>query len=143
MCPYMTLCPKYTTVFKSSVQVCNCLQIQCPSTQLSPKVVCHYATVTKFRVHLRNCHQNMGTFWPLGSPREPPRPSRTEVRKRVDFGHFLRSILGAILEPFSYPVPVNCRPFFGPRFETASEAPLETLRASKCLYFGDSCVGAP
>ena len=100
LCPYMTLYPKYTTIFKSSVQVCNCLQIQCPSTQLSPKVVCHYATVTKFRVHLRNCHQNMGTFWPLGSPREPPRPSRTEVRKRVDFGPFFWSILGVILEPF-------------------------------------------
>ena len=45
----------------------NCLKIQCLTTQLSSNLVCHYATVTKILVLLRNCHQNMVSFG--GGPR--------------------------------------------------------------------------
>ena len=57
---------KYTTVYKSSVRVRNCLKIQWSTTQLSSKTVWRYATVSKFSVHLRNCHQNMGAYWSGG-----------------------------------------------------------------------------
>ena len=51
----------------------NCLKIQCLTTQLSPNLVRHYATVTKILVVLRNCHQNMVSLG--GAPRVGKRTS--------------------------------------------------------------------
>ena len=48
-----TLVPIYDLVSK----IHNCLQIQCPSVQLSSNPVSEYATVSKSSVPLRNCHQ--------------------------------------------------------------------------------------
>ena len=77
------MCQLYATVSKSMLSLRKRLKIQCLTTQLSPNLVCHYATVTKILVLLRNCHQNMVSFG--GGPRVGKRirgcigPSRAKL----------------------------------------------------------------